>query len=105
MLEITIRRGVSEYEMDTLMGKLGAHRLSSAMSYLYIIKGGSRKKVGSMDRVDLAKLRDMVIDCLAKYSTAGLLVIDTVSRGALHKAHSHGMVFKEQLRQFDFGAR
>ena len=104
-LEITISRGITDYEMDTLIGKLGAHRLATHGSFLYIIKGNSRKKIGLLDRVDLNKLRDQIHECLGKYSTAGLLVQDTAERGALHKAYSHGMEMKENYRSADFGSK
>ena len=104
-LEITISRGVTTYEMETLIGKLGAHRLATHGSFLYIIKGNSRKKIGTLDRVDLNKLRDKIYECLDKYSTAGLLIQDTAERGALHKAYSHGMEMKENYRSADFGSK
>ena len=37
-LEITVRRGITDSEMDTLIAKLGAHRLSTRSSFLYIIE-------------------------------------------------------------------
>ena len=98
-LEITVQRGATEYELDTLFGKLGAHRLATIGSVIYIIKGGRKKKIGKLDRVDLDKLREKVEECLDKYSSAGLLVQDTEHRGALHKSYLHGMRFKENLRQ------
>ena len=103
-LEITISRGVTDYEMDTLVGKLGAHRLATHGAILYIIKGNSRKKVGTLDRVDMTKLRDQVYECLDKYRACGLLVQDTQERGALHKAYSHGMEMKENYRS-QFGSK
>ena len=104
-LEITIRRNVSEYELDTVFAKLGAHRIGSHGALLFIIKGRSEKKLGSIDRVDFSKLRDMVYDCLKTYGVAGILVQDTVRRGALHKGYTHGMEMKESFRQADFGSK
>ena len=98
-LEITVRRGINEQEMDTLLAKLGAHRLSTRNSYLYIIKGGSKKKIAALAQVKLENLRLKIIDCLAKYSTIGLLVQDTYEKGALHKGYSHGMEMVESMRK------
>ena len=98
-LEITISRGVTLHEMDTLIGKLGAHRLATHGSFLFIIKGTSRKKVGALDRIDLRKLRDKIHECLDKHRACGLLVQDTQERGTMHKAYSHGMEMKENFRQ------
>ena len=102
-LEITVRRGVTDYELDTLLAKLGSHRMSTIDSILYIIKGNKKMKLGKLDRVDLNKLHIKLNECLDKYSVVGLLVQDTVHRGTLHKAHTHGMRFKENLRQLEFG--
>jgi hypothetical protein len=103
-LEITISRGVTMHEMDTLLGKLGAHRLATHGSMLYIIKGNSRKKIGNMDRVDLRKLSDKIYECLNSHRVCGLLVQDTQERGALHKAYSHSMDMKENFRKAQFGS-
>ena len=102
-LEITISRGVINHEMETLIGKLGAHRLATHGAFLYIIK--QLEKEGNLDRVDLRKLRDRIYDCLNKYRTCGLLVQDTKTRGTLHKAYSHGMEMKENYRSMDFGSK
>ena len=98
-LEITVRRGVTEQEMDTLIAKLGAHRLSTRNSYLYIIKGNSKKKIAALAQVKLDKLRMKIYDCLDKYSSIGLVVQDTFEKGALHKGYSHGMEMVESMRK------
>ena len=98
-LEITVRRGITNHEMDTLIAKLGAHRLSTRCSYLYIIKGGSKKKIGALSRIKLSVLRMKIYDCLDQYSSVGLLVQDTYGTGALHKGYSHGMEMTEAMRK------
>jgi hypothetical protein len=104
-LEITIYRGVTDYEMDTLIGKLGAHRVATHGSILFFIKGNSKKKIGLLDQVSMKKVRDKIDECLVKYRVAGLLLQDTEERGALHKAYSHGMQMKENYRDADFGSK
>ena len=98
-LEITVRRGITDSEMDTLIAKLGAHRLSTRSSFLYIIKGGSKKLVSRLSGVNLEKFRSKIYDCLDKYSSIGLLLQDTFSKGALHKGYSHGMEMTESMRK------
>jgi len=44
-MEITVRRGVSSYELDTLIGKLAAHRMSTSNSHVFFISR-RRKKIG-----------------------------------------------------------
>ena len=98
-LEITVRRGVTSQEMDTLIAKLGAHRLTTRSSFLYLIKGGSKKLVSRLSNVNLEKFRAKIDDCLDKYSSIGLLVQDTFTKGALHKGYSHGMEMTEAMRK------
>lgn len=94
-LEITIRRGVTEYEIDVLIGKLSSHRMASQRADLYIISS-SRKKLGDLDRIDMSKLRRMIDNELKKRATIGLLVQDCYTKGLLHKGYSHSMDFTRQ---------
>lgn len=98
-MEITIRRGVTEYEMETLIGKLSAHRMGSQHADLYLISG-SRKKMGDLDRINMEKLRDMLYKELQKRATIGLLIQDMITKGILHKGYSHSMTFKNENRKF-----
>jgi len=104
-MEITIRQGVTEYEMATLIGKLSAHRMGTHGALLFLIKGRSKKKMGSLDRIDMNKLRDKLWDCTHKYRVTGLLIQDTLEKGALHRAATHKMSMKENLRDLNvFGS-
>ena len=97
-LEITVRRGITSYEMETLIGKLSAHRFSSRGSILFITLGGSRKSLGRLDRVNMTKLEDMVEREVNRRGTVGITVQDTKLQGALHKGYAHGMVEKDRHR-------
>jgi len=96
-LEITISRGVTEHEMDTLMGKLNAHRLATHESILFFISG-KRLKLGNIDRVDLDKLRQKIFDTLLKRRQVGLQIVDTKTKGILHRGYAHNMTSKEAYR-------
>ena len=96
-LEITISRGVTLYEMDTLIGKLNAHRLGTHGAEIFII-GASKKKLGSLDRIDLDKLRNKILDEVEKRRQVGLLVVDTKEPGILHRGYAHNMTTKEAYR-------
>ena len=80
--------------METLIGKLSAHRIASQRADLYLISG-SRKKLGDLDRIDMEKLRDKIYQELDKRATIGLLLQDVYTKGLLHKGYSHSMSFKE----------
>ena len=96
-LEITISRGITEYEMETLIGKLNVHRLGTHGCLVFLIMG-SKKKLGNLDNLALEKLRKKIYTMLATSSVIGLLLQDSVERGILHRAHSHGMYAKEESR-------
>jgi hypothetical protein len=93
-IEITVRRGITDGEMETLIGKLSAHRMSTSKTDLYIITS-SRKKFGALSRIDMEKLRDKIYRELGKRPTIGLLMQDVHGKGVLHKGYSHSMNFVE----------
>ena len=101
-IEITVRRGITESEMENLLGKLAAHRMASSRSDVFYISG-SKKKIGSLDRVDLEKLRDKIYQDLSQKRTVGILVHDIHTKGLLHKGFSHGMDFKRMNRKLRKG--
>ena len=97
-LEITVRRGITEHEMETLIGKLSAHRFSSRGALLFLTLGGSRKNLGHLDRVNMVKLENMIDREVNKRGTIGITIQDTKMKGALHKGHTYSMDQKERLR-------
>lgn len=102
-IEITILRGVTSYEMDTLIGKLGAHRLSTVQTTLFFIDG-KKKKLGNLDRVDLEKLRDKVHKALEKRRQVGIEISDLRDRGILHKSAGHKREMKASMRTGELAA-
>ena len=97
-IEITVMRGITSYEMDQLIGKLGAHRLSTASSHLFLIDG-KKKKLGQLDRISLEKLRQMIHKALDKRRQVGLVITDPKHRGILHKADGHKRGMKTAMRE------
>jgi len=96
-LEITIRRGIGQYEMSTLIGKLNAHRIGTHGCIVFMI-AGKRRKLGFLDRVDLEKLRNMIHEKLLKKAKIGLLLQDTKKAGILHRGFAHNRTSKEGYR-------
>ncbi len=96
-IEITIRRGVTENEMDVLISKLCAHRMSSQEATVFLING-TRKKMGTLDRIDMEKLRLKIEKELTKRATIGILIQDNVSKGLLHKGYSYSMDFSNGMK-------
>ena len=94
-----ISRGGTGYELDTLFGKLGAHRLSTSHSHLTMIEGKKKKKLGTLDQIDMRKLRDRVSFALAeRTSKVGLLITDANRPGLLHKPAGHKRAIKAAMR-------
>jgi len=92
-IEITVRRGINDQEMDNLIGKLSAHRIASQQAILYILST-RRKKMGTLDRIDMEKLRFHIHEELDKRATIGLLVQDVYTKGHLHTGFSHSRTSK-----------
>ena len=99
-MEITVKRGVLGSEIDLLMSKLAMHRTSVPMSSVVFVKGRKRFRLGSLDSLDFAKLREMVAQCLNQYRTCGILLIETKpGTGAMYKPGVHKSRFKSNARR------
>jgi len=96
-IEITVRRGVTGTEMDVLISKLCAHRMASQEATVFLING-TRKKMGTLDRIDMEKLRSKIEKELTKRATIGILIQDSVSKGILHKGYSYSMEFQNDMK-------
>jgi hypothetical protein len=100
-IEITVLRGVTTYELDTLIGKLGAHRMSTTRTHLFFFDG-KKKKLGLLDRVDLEKLRDQIHKALDKRRQIGIEISDEKDRGIMHKPGGHKRAMKASMRSGEF---
>ena len=96
-IEITVHRGVTSYELDTLIGKLGAHRMSTTRSTLFF-SDGRKKKMGLLDQIDLEKLREKIENALDKRRQIGIEISDQSHRGIMHKADGHKRAMKASMR-------
>ena len=94
-MEITVRRGVTNYELEVLIGKICSHRITAGDCVLFLI-AGSKKKMGSLDRIDMEKLRIKIEDELSKRATIGILLQDVSRKGILHKGDAHTTQFAAQ---------
>ena len=98
--EITVSRGVVQSEIDLLMNKLAMHRSTVPMSSIILIKARKRFRLGSLDDLDFERLKELISQCLQKYKSCGLLIIDAKpGSGALHKPHVHKARFKSKSRR------
>ena len=100
VFEITIRRGVSDVELQQLLSKLSMHRLSIQGSNVTVIKGSKKYRLGSLSRLDLRKILKMIEECLRKYGVVGLEITErTAGAGALYKPIVHGSRMKSAARR------
>ena len=87
-LEITMNRGMSTREIDGVIARLTSHRFSVHSTWVYLIEGGKRKKLGKLAELDLQRLRLKLFQLLSKKPHIGLLLVDTVE-GDMHTHQAH----------------
>ena len=98
-LEITISRGATPEEMDELVGKLAAHRISTSETTVTFIDS-KRKKLGKLSQMDLLKLRDKIMETLANRTVVGLLLMDKHDKqGAMLRQSNHSRKMVEFSKQ------
>ena len=83
-LEISVSRDVQGHELDVLMGKLRAHSVSVAGTIVYLVHRGSRKHLGTLDMLDLEKLKQELFRLLATSKVVGILLVDKFNGGMHH---------------------
>lgn len=101
VFEITVRRGVTQSELDMLISKLSMHRISTAATTVRLFKGRGGKRVfyGHLADMSLQELVRAVRDCLRSYGTCGIeLVEPAAGSGALYNNAIHGSQFKGRAR-------
>ena len=87
VIQITIYRGVFSTEMDVLVGKLGAHRISTDKTICTLVVRGKRRKLGDLQTLDLNALRGAVLESLSKAKSVGISLHDIGKDGSLHRMH------------------
>ena len=95
IMEITVRRGATAYELQLLLTKLRSHRFGTE-AYITLIKGKKRYRLGKLRQYSLDKLEQLVHECLHSYSSCGLEITGIAGDGALFKPGSHSAVFKNR---------
>ena len=83
-IEITVHRGVSGTEVEKLIGRLAAHRLTVHTTYVYLVEGSKRKKLGKLSEIDLEKLKAKIFLLLTKRPNLGIHLIDEADTGGMH---------------------
>ena len=91
-MEITISRGATPEEMDELVGKLAVHRMSTTKTVVWFVDS-KKKKMGQLDRIDLIKLRDKIMETLSSRNAVGLRLVDAPGH--------HGAMFQESNHSYD----
>ena len=99
VFEVTVRRGAINAELQQLLSKLSLHRASVHGSYVVIVKGRKKYRLGRLDQLDLRKLLSMIQDCLHEYGVCGVQITEhTAGAGALYKSRAHSAKFKNEIR-------
>jgi len=87
VIQITIYRDVLKTELDVLVGKLGAHRISTDKTVCTLVVGGRKRKLGNLQTLDLSALRGAILKSLSKSKTVGISLHDIGKKGSLHRMH------------------
>ena len=98
VMEITVRRGATEYEVQLVISKLRSHNFG-ADAYLTLIKGKKKYRLGRLREFSLDRLRQLVQECLMSYSSCGLEITGVAGDGALYKPGTHTEVFKNRVKR------
>ena len=88
VIEMTIKRNTNAAEMDSLIGKLTSHRLSTHVTWVYLLHGGRDRKVGKLSNIDLEKLRRKIMELLRKHREVGIRLVDE-GEGRMHRPDVH----------------
>ena len=100
VFEITVRRGAIASEMQQLLSKLSAHRMSIGGSNITIIKGSKRYRLGPLNEINMRYLRELVEECIGQYGSCGLEITETRSgSGAIYRGRAHGARIKSKARR------
>ena len=86
VIQITVHRGVHRTELNVLIGKLGAHRMSTSDTEIYLIVNRRKTKLGLLSRLSLDDIRKTIQQNLTKFRTVGIALHDR-KPGALHRKH------------------
>ena len=93
-LEITIDRGVTPKEVDSVLARLTSHRLAAHSTLVYLVVGSKTLKLGKLASIDIDKLRRKLHALLAKNRSVGLQIVDEGPQGPMfrHAAHNYSNV-------------
>ena len=85
-----MNRGITAKEIDGIIARLTSHRFSVHSTWVYLVEGGKRKKLGKLAELDLQQLRIKLMKLLSKKPHIGLLLMDEVEGNMhTHGAHSY----------------
>ena len=107
-MEITISRGVTISEIRTLFSKLSAHRSSTRDTYVVLIRGSRRLRMGKLQDMDLHHLRRQIEESISQFGRCGIELVESgAGRGAMYGSHVHSTRFKmgARARKGAFGRR
>ena len=82
--EITMKVGISAFEINVLKTKLATHRGYTTQTVLQLIIGAERHNLGFLRNIDLDKLIRRIMGLLSTKRIVGLRLVDEVSRTAIN---------------------
>jgi hypothetical protein len=88
-LEITLRRGATPAEIDSVVARLTSHRLAVHSTWVYLMIGSKQHKLGKLASIDFDKLRRKLQSVLLKHRSVGLHLVDEGAAGPMHRHRAH----------------
>ena len=97
LYETTIRRKVTNYELELIMKKLRLHLESGVGSVLFMHFGRTRQLLGDLTDIDLEDLKRRIRKKLERHPVVGIELADARVGGALHHPRTHSAQFTRSL--------
>ena len=88
-IELTLKRGTTEQELENVVGKMLSHARSTGVTWVHLVYGGRQYKVGRLKSVDMEKLKDRIRNLLLKHREVGILLVDDGVKGKMHRPGVH----------------
>ena len=87
---------IPDPEVEKLIGRLAAHRMSVHTTFVYLIEGSKRRKLGRLSEIDLEKLKAKIYTLLTKRPHLGIHLVDEADTGVLHAPG----IYKRKMTKF-----
>ena len=86
---------MSEHQLEVMLGRLRAHRMSTHETHVFLVDT-RRRKLGTLDQIEMSKLKTKIMRSLVKQKSIGIHLVDTSKGGAMQKPG----LYRHQMQDF-----